>query len=127
MPTQVMKLQRNLQERADVTVAHACRATMGSTDEGAAGKGPARPPREQRRRSFVPDHVRNPQRYTCYDLGESITVGGGDQGASAADGGQADMERVMLCPTLTLLCIWMIYTFVQASKREGSLLCSGTP
>ena len=75
----------------------------------------------------MPDHVRNPQRYTCYDLGESITVGGGDQGASAADGGEADMERVMLCPTLTLLCIWMIYTFVQASKGEGSLLCSGMP
>ena len=34
------------------------------------------------------------ERYTCYDLGESILVGGGDQESGAADGGQADMQRV---------------------------------
>ena len=41
----------------------------------------------------MPDHVKNPERYTCYDLGESITIGGGDQGSSA-DGGRGEMERV---------------------------------
>ena len=35
------------------------------------------------------------ERYTCYDLGESLLVGGGDHGSGAADGGQGDMERVM--------------------------------
>ncbi len=46
-----------------------------------------------RTKSYVADHVKNPQKYTCYTLDEPILVGGGDQG-SAADGGQADMERV---------------------------------
>ena len=41
----------------------------------------------------MPDHVKNPERYTCYDLGESVTVGGRDQGSSA-DGGRGEMERV---------------------------------
>ncbi|EIE21977.1 hypothetical protein COCSUDRAFT_42983 [Coccomyxa subellipsoidea C-169] len=45
-----------------------------------------------RTKSYVADHVKNPQKYTCYTLDEPILVGGGDQG-SAADGGQADMER----------------------------------
>ena len=36
-----------------------------------------------------------PGRYTCYDLGESILVGGGDRESGAADGGQADMEKVI--------------------------------
>lgn len=56
---------------------------------------PAAPkPGPGRSLSYVPDHVKNPQRYTCYVLDEPITVGGGDQGTATADGGQADMERV---------------------------------
>jgi hypothetical protein len=100
---QVLKRQHSPQERAVLIMFYVCRTTMGAAEEGTAGKSPVRPPGEQRRRSFVPDHVRNPQRYTCYDLGESITVGGGHQGASTADGGQADIERVMVCPRLFVL------------------------
>uniref|UniRef100_A0A7S3VMK1 Uncharacterized protein n=1 Tax=Dunaliella tertiolecta TaxID=3047 RepID=A0A7S3VMK1_DUNTE len=40
---------------------------------------------------FVPDHVKHPERYTVYDMGESITVGGGDQ-QSAADAHAAALE-----------------------------------
>ena len=54
----------------------------------------SRPRPPSRNRSKVPDHVRNPHRYTCYTLDEPILVGGGDQGSTAADGGQAEMERV---------------------------------
>jgi hypothetical protein len=70
-----------------------------------------------RTRSYVPDHVRNPQRYTCYTLDEPILVGGGDQDSAAADGGQADMLRVRgysmsspLNPCLRLhikYCFWL--------------------
>ncbi|CAL8471507.1 g11049 [Coccomyxa elongata] len=52
-----------------------------------------RPRQLPRNRSYVPDHVKNPHRYTCYTLDEPILVGGGDQGRTAADGGQAEMER----------------------------------
>ncbi|KAF5835028.1 hypothetical protein DUNSADRAFT_8030 [Dunaliella salina] len=40
---------------------------------------------------FVPDHVKHPERYTVYDMGESITVGGGEQ-QSAADAHAAALE-----------------------------------
>lgn len=43
------------------------------------------------------------ERHTCYDLGESILVGGGDQSSGAADGGRADMERVMHLHLFTLI------------------------
>ena len=46
----------------------------------------------------MPDHVRNPHKYTCYALEEPLTVGGG--GDAAADGAQAEMEQVLHC-TLT--------------------------
>ncbi len=59
----------------------------------------AQPPRQQRgaRASYVPDHVRNPQKYTCYALEEPLIVGGGDQGGggnAGADGGRTELERV---------------------------------
>ncbi len=44
---------------------------------------------------MVPTQLCSAERYTCYDLGESLLVGGGDPGSGAADGGQSDMERVM--------------------------------
>lgn len=54
---------------------------------GAWGGGvqPARPRggrggRQRGRGRFVPDHVRNPQKYTCYALEEVLVVGGGDKG-----------------------------------------------
>jgi hypothetical protein len=57
----------------------------------------ARIPRQRQARpansvSYVPDHVRNPHKYTCYTLDEPIFVGGGDRGS--ADEGKAEMERV---------------------------------
>ena len=42
----------------------------------------------------MPDHVRNPHKYTCYVLEEPLTVGGGD---ATADGAQAEMEKVLWC------------------------------
>ncbi|CAK0785228.1 hypothetical protein CVIRNUC_008434 [Coccomyxa viridis] len=69
------------------------RGSAGASEGSAAGTAAGSAPQRQRRpSSFVPDHVKNPERYTCYDLGESITVGGGDQGSSA-DGGRGEMER----------------------------------
>ena len=71
----------------------ACRGSVGASEGTMAGSAAGSAPQRQRRLSFVPDHVKNPERYTCYDLGESITVGGGDQGPSA-DGGRGELERV---------------------------------
>lgn len=50
------------------------------------GKGKARG-----RGSFVPDHVRNPHKYTCYVLDEPLIVGGGDAGAGES---QRDLQQV---------------------------------
>ena len=36
------------------------------------------------RRSYVPDHVRRPDAYTCYELEEPLVVGGGDVASTAA-------------------------------------------
>ncbi len=36
------------------------------------------------RRSYVPDYVRRPDAYTCYELEEPLVVGGGDVVAGAA-------------------------------------------
>ncbi|GAX74439.1 hypothetical protein CEUSTIGMA_g1888.t1 [Chlamydomonas eustigma] len=37
---------------------------------------------DYQRRGFVPDHVRNPERYIVYILDETLTVGAGDQSTS---------------------------------------------
>ncbi len=51
---------------------------------------PGRRPQRGGRGSYVPDHVRNPGKYTCYALDEPLTVGGGGGGGAAAD----DAEQV---------------------------------
>ena len=56
------------------------------------------------RRSTVPDHVRHPDKYTCYILDEPLLVGGGDEGAG--DAGRADLEKV---------CLHMVQTHGLAS------------
>ncbi|PNH12237.1 hypothetical protein TSOC_000872 [Tetrabaena socialis] len=51
----------------------------------------ARPPGSTERRGFVPDHVRNPQRYTVYSLEEELVVGGGERRrANSRNGGSAN-------------------------------------
>ena len=35
-------------------------------------------------RSYVPDFVRRPDAYTCYELDEPLVVGGGDVAAAIA-------------------------------------------
>lgn len=45
-------------------------------------------PQRGARGSYVPDHVRNPQNYTCYVLDEPLTIGGG------GDGDIGDVEQV---------------------------------
>ena len=51
----------------------------------------------------MPDHVRNPHKYTCYALEEPLTVGGGD---ATANGAQAEMEQVLRCvsPLPLMMC-----------------------
>lgn len=55
-----------------------------------------RPPLTDRRfghghsRSYVPHHVKHPEKYTCYVLDEPLLVGGGD---SAADAGNGSLEQ----------------------------------
>lgn len=41
-----------------------------------------RPVEQRGRSSYVPDHVRHPEKYTCYTLDEPIIVGGGDDVAT---------------------------------------------
>lgn len=45
------------------------------------------------RRSTVPDHVRHPDKYTCYVLDEPLVVGGGERG-SGTHGSRAELEQV---------------------------------
>lgn len=66
-------------------VVHACR--MQRLLQSSGGKRGGRSGGQ-----YVPDHVRNPHKYTCYVLDEPIIVGGGDRGS--LDGGQAEMQRV---------------------------------
>jgi len=49
---------------------------------------PGRQPQRGSRGSYVPDHVRNPGKYTCYALDETLTIGGGGGGAAAGDAEQ---------------------------------------
>ena len=49
------------------------------------------------RPSKVPDHVKNPSRYTCYVLDEAITVGGGDRQTGVE---QAELKQVSPMPLL---------------------------
>lgn len=49
-------------------------------------------PQRGARGSYVPDHVRNPQKYTCYVLDEPLTIGGGDDG----DFGDVEQVRAVL-------------------------------
>ena len=81
-----------------------CRNSVGASEGSATGSAAGSMPQRHRRPSFVPDHVKNPERYTCYDLGESITIGGGDQDLSA-DGGRGEMERV--CHSTLDACVGM--------------------
>ena len=46
------------------------------------------------RRSTVPDHVRNPDKYTCYVLDEPLLVGGGDKGLGS-NGGRVELAKVI--------------------------------
>lgn len=65
-----------------------------------AAAAPAQQPGQRRQRgtglSYVPDHVKNPHKYTCYVLEQPLVVGGGEQGGAGADRGRAEMERVRL-------------------------------
>ncbi|KAG2451306.1 hypothetical protein HYH02_003912 [Chlamydomonas schloesseri] len=51
----------------------------GGSGRGRGGRG-GRVRLDWLRRGFVPDHVRNPHKYTVYTFDEPITVGGGDRG-----------------------------------------------
>ena len=49
----------------------------------------------------MPDHVRHPDKYTCYVLDEPLVVGGGDKGANV-DGGRTELEKVRTVNSLAL-------------------------
>ena len=46
-----------------------------------------------RSRSYVPHHVKHPEKYTCYILDEPLVVGGGDRTLTPGSS-QADQEQV---------------------------------
>ena len=75
-----------------------CRQPPVPADSPAAAAPPMQRPAQRQQRgarlSRVPDHVKNPHKYTCYVLDEPLVVGGGEQGDAGADGGRAEMERV---------------------------------
>lgn len=94
-----------LSGRTKVAVLLACRAPEAShrhRSEGLSrhqqhllpGKAPHSGQGRTPRRSTVPDHVRNPDKYTCYVLDEPLTVGEGDKGVQS-DGGRAELEKVI--------------------------------
>lgn len=85
-------------------------ADVGAAAEGA---GPARrppPPRGRTRGpvgfSYVPDHVKNPAKYTVYELDETVTVGNGYRDFGVRDAsaradatpwaGQKEIERALV-------------------------------
>lgn len=55
-------------------------ATPAAIDDGAP------------RRSYVPEHVRRPEAFTCYALEAPIVVGSGDDGASATERATAQAQ-----------------------------------
>lgn len=55
---------------------------------------------QARGRSKVPDHVRNPHKYTVYQFDEPVTVGGGDRSA-AVSGHDNDQVRQSVRRTST--------------------------
>ena len=67
-------------------------------------------------RSYVPDHVRNPHKYTCYILDEPITVGGGDAG-DVLGAGQPGLEQVGLAAG------WKLCTPQRTSAVSESHTC----
>ncbi|MEW5304143.1 MAG: hypothetical protein WDW38_003504 [Sanguina aurantia] len=50
---------------------------------GSSGRGRSGVRLEWQQRGFVPDHVRNPNRYTVYSFDESLVVGGGEKAAAS--------------------------------------------
>ncbi|KAK9843449.1 hypothetical protein WJX81_003052 [Elliptochloris bilobata] len=60
---------------------------------------PQRRPQRGVRSSFVPDHVRNPGKYTCYALDEPLTVGGGG-GGLVGDAEQVQATRAVQAAAL---------------------------
>lgn len=61
-----------------------------------------RRPQRGARGSYVPDHVRNPGKYTCYALDEPLIIGSGGGGGGDALG-DAEQARAF-CPRLELGC-----------------------
>ena len=52
-----------------------------------------RRPQRSARGSYVPDHVRNPGKYTCYALDEPLIIGSGGGGGDALD--DAEQARAL--------------------------------
>ena len=50
------------------------------------------------RRSYVPEHVRRPEAFTCYTLDAPIVVGSGDDGASATERAVAQAQASTSAP-----------------------------
>ena len=81
------------------------RATSLSQQQPVLGWGsskpplPARYPQGQRRgkdASFVPDHVRHPEKYTMYELEEPLVVGSGDFRAADSQPQKARLSHMSI-------------------------------
>ena len=80
-------------------------ATEG-TDNTKSAVGRTNPSRPS---SYVPDHIKHPERYTTYVLEEPILVGGGNDGSQTAS--QTDQLRVRHWPGFLVWHFWNFYIY----------------
>ena len=90
-----------------------------------AAQGARRRPQRGMRGSYVPDHVRNPGKYTCYALEEPLIIGSGGGGGDAlGDTGQARpsilLIRIACCLSWSMCISWHINC-----KKLGEQLVGG--
>ncbi|KAL3142675.1 hypothetical protein ABBQ38_002981 [Trebouxia sp. C0009 RCD-2024] len=73
---------------------HASLLWGNRTEQGSHRRPPltGRRPGRGHSRSYVPLHVKHPEKYTCYVLDEPLLVGGGDRGADATSG-KSEQEK----------------------------------
>ena len=91
-----------------------------------AAQASRRRPQRGARGSCVPDHVRNPGKYTCYALDEPLIIGSGGGGGGGGDAlGTAEQAR-------GCACFWKwsfrgrMYYLANAMFKYGQALVAGS-
>lgn len=87
----------------------------GGRSRGPGGAGGVKLAWQQR--SYVPDHVRHPEKWTVYELGEELVVGGGEQCGSSAAGALGQGTRLSDGSYIVAVC-WDVIISLAAIKTK---------